>query len=255
MFSGNFFGNFDLTLILLYGFWAFFFGLVVYLNREGKREGYPMVSDTTGAYDGEGWTGMPSPKTFILPHGAGTVQAPRPEMVHELPIGPVRWSGDPIDPLGDPMQLGLGPAAYAMRADKPHLAYDDELPSIVPLRVATDFYLSVDDPDPRGMTVMDADGVAAGTVTDVWVDRSEYLARFLEIETASGKHVLAPVPLVRVNETTGQVRIRTLLARHIAAAPTTASPNQITLREEDRIQAYFASGQLFAKPERSEPFL
>ena len=105
------------------------------------------------------------------------------------------------------------------------------------------------------MTVMDADGVAAGTVTDVWVDRSEYLARFLEIETASGKHVLAPVPLVRVNETTGQVRIRTLLARHIAAAPTTASPNQITLREEDRIQAYFASGQLFAKPERSEPFL
>ena len=109
MFSGNFFGNFDLTLILLYGFWAFFFSLVVYLNREGKREGYPMVTDTTGAYAGEGWTGMPSPKTFILPHGAGTVQAPRPEMVHELPIGPVRWSGDPIDPLGDPMQLGLGP--------------------------------------------------------------------------------------------------------------------------------------------------
>ncbi len=255
MFSGNVFGNFDLTLTLLYVFWAFFFGLVVYLNRESKREGYPMVTDTTGAYVGEGWTGMPSPKTFILPHGAGIVMAPKPEMIRELPIGPVRWSGDPIEPLGDPMQLGLCPAAYAMRADKPHLTYDDNLPSIQPLRVATAFYIAADDPDPRGFTVVDADGVVAGTVADVWVDRTEYLARFIEIATATGKHVLAPVPLVRVDEPGGRVKIKTLLAHHIAAAPTTALPDVVTLREEDRIAAYFASGQLFAKPERSEPFL
>ena len=255
MFSGNFFGHFDLTLCLLYAFWAFFFGLVVYLNRESKREGYPMVTDTTGEYVGEGWTGMPTPKTFILPHGMGTTQAPKPEMIRELPIGPVRWSGDPIEPMGDPMQLGLGPAAYAMRADKPHLTYDDHLPSIQPLRVAAGFYIASDDPDPRGFTVLDADGVAAGTVADVWVDRTEYLARFIEITTPMGRHVLAPVPLVRVDEAARQVKIRTLLARHIAAAPITALPDQITLREEDRIAAYFASGQLFAKPERSEPFL
>lgn len=255
MFSGNFFGHFDLTLVLLYCFWAFFAGLVVYLNRESKREGYPMVSDTTGAYAGEGWTGMPSPKTFILPHGAGTTQAPKPELVTELPIGPVRWSGDPIEPLGDPMVLGLGPAAYAMRSDHPHLAYDDNLPSIVPLRVATAFWIAQDDPDPRGMGVLDADGMRAGTVTDVWVDRVEYLARFIEIDPGNGRRVLAPVPLVRVDEAADVVKITTLLARHIAAAPTTLLPDQITLREEDRIAAYFASGQLFAKPERSEPFL
>jgi len=214
-----------------------------------------MVTDTTGAVVGEGWTGMPSPKTFILPHGMGTVQAPKPEPIRELPIGPVRGNGDPIDPLGDPMQLGLGPAAYAMRADKPHLCYDDDLPSIVPLRAAPLFHIAADDPDPRGMTVLDADGVVAGTVVDLWVDRAEYLLRFLEVETAMGRRVLAPAPLVRVDEELGQVKVRTLLARHFEAAPTTALPDQITLREEDQIQAYFASGQLYAKPERSEPFL
>ena len=255
MFSGNFLDHYDATLMLLYLFWLFFAGLVIYINRESKREGYPLVSDTTGAIVGEGWTGMPSPKTFILAHGHGTVLAPKPEPVQELPIGPVRWSGDPIEPLGDPMHLGLGPAAYAMRSDKPHLAWDDHMPSIQPLRVATAFWIAEEDPDPRGFAALDADGVAAGTVTDVWVDRSEYLARFVEIATPNGKRVLAPAPLVRVDEDARVIKIKTLLAHHIAAAPTTAMPDQITLREEDRIQAYFASGQLYAKPERSEPFL
>ena len=254
MFSGNFFGNFDLTLIALYAFWAFFFGLVVYLNRESKREGYPMVSAVTGRPVSDGWTGMPEPKTFILAHG-GTTTAPKPELPQELAIAPTRGEGDPIEPLGDPMQLGLGPAAYALRSDHPHLAYDDHLPSIVPLRVATGFYLAEDDPDPRGMTVMDADGEVAGSVVDVWVDRSEYLARFIEVETGMGKRVLAPMPLVRIDEERAQVKVQTLLARHFQTAPTTQHPDQITLREEDQIQAYFASGQLYAKPERSEPFL
>ncbi len=255
MFSGNFFGNFDLTLIALYAFWVFFFCLVVYLNRESKREGYPMVSALTGRPAGDGWTGMPDPKTFILPHGGGTVQAPAPEMPRDIAIAPMRNEGDPIEPMGDPMQLGLGPAAYALRSDHPHLCYDDHLPSIVPLRVAPGFYLASDDPDPRGMTVMDADGEVAGSVVDVWVDRAEYLARFIEVETGMGKRVLAPVPLVRIDEDAGQVKVKTLLAKHFQAAPTTQHPDQITLREEDQIQAYFASGQLYAKPERSEPFL
>jgi photosynthetic reaction center H subunit len=103
--------------------------------------------------------------------------------------------------------------------------------------------------------VLDADGEVAGTVVDVWVDRAEYLARFLEVQTPKGRRVLAPAPLVRVDETAGQVKVNTLLARHFEAAPVTKSAEQITLREEDQIQAYFASGQLYAKPERSEPCL
>jgi photosynthetic reaction center H subunit len=254
MFSGNFFLNFDISLIALYLFWAFFLGLVIYLNRESKREGYPLVSDVTGRVVDDGWTGMPSPKTFILPHG-GTVMAPRAEAPQVLPIHPTRGGGDPIEPMGDPMQLGLGPAAYAQRADHPHLCHDDHLPSIVPLRAAPGFYLAEDDPDPRGMTVLDADGEMAGTVIDVWVDRAEYLARFLEVQTPMGRRVLAPAPLVRIDEDAGTVKVQTLLARHFEAAPITKYLDQISLREEDQIQAYFASGQLFAKPERSEPFL
>ena len=38
----------DLPTILIYLFWFFFAGLVLYLHREGKREGYPLVSDRKG---------------------------------------------------------------------------------------------------------------------------------------------------------------------------------------------------------------
>ena len=37
--------NIDLASVLLYVFWAFFAGLIWYLHRENKREGYPLVSD------------------------------------------------------------------------------------------------------------------------------------------------------------------------------------------------------------------
>ncbi len=256
LFSGNLSGNFDLTLILLYVFWAFFFTLVFWLHREGKREGYPLISDVNGRVVGEGFPGMPPPKTFILKDGS-TVLAPKPEKQAELPVKAARMGGEPIEPLGDPMQLGLGPAAYPMRADKPHITADDHEPSIQPLRVAAakGFHISEDDPDPRGYTVLDADGEAVGQVADVWVDRSEYLARYIETELPSGKRVLLPAPLVRVDETARTVGVKTLLARHFAAAPTTAHPDIITLREEDRISAYVASGQLYAKPERAEPIL
>ena len=31
----------DIAQVVLYLFWIFFFGLIIYLHREGKREGYP----------------------------------------------------------------------------------------------------------------------------------------------------------------------------------------------------------------------
>jgi photosynthetic reaction center H subunit len=37
--------NIDLASIALYLFWAFFAGLIYYLHRENKREGYPLVAD------------------------------------------------------------------------------------------------------------------------------------------------------------------------------------------------------------------
>ncbi|MBV9775481.1 MAG: hypothetical protein JO143_00385 [Acetobacteraceae bacterium] len=32
----------DVAQMTLYGFWIFFFGLIIYLRREDKREGYPL---------------------------------------------------------------------------------------------------------------------------------------------------------------------------------------------------------------------
>ena len=35
----------DVAQILLYAFWIFFAGLLIYLRREDKREGYPLESE------------------------------------------------------------------------------------------------------------------------------------------------------------------------------------------------------------------
>jgi photosynthetic reaction center H subunit len=54
----------DLAQITLYAFWAFFAGLILYLRREDKREGYPLVSELLGQTDiavTEGFPDVPAP--------------------------------------------------------------------------------------------------------------------------------------------------------------------------------------------------
>jgi len=51
------------------------------------------------------------------------------------------------------------------------------------------------------------------------------------------------------------VQVKSILAEHFAAVPTTASPDQITLQEEDKVCAYYGGGHLYALPQRSEPLL
>ncbi len=52
----------DGAQIALYAFWLFFAGLIIFLRREDKREGYPLESP-----DGprEGWPKVPEKKTYI----------------------------------------------------------------------------------------------------------------------------------------------------------------------------------------------
>ena len=49
--------------------------------------------------------------------------------------------------------------------------------------------------------------------------------------------------------------VRSVLGAQFAHAPMLANPDQVTLREEDQIAAYFASGNLYAEPSRMEPLL
>jgi photosynthetic reaction center H subunit len=253
--KGSIVGSIDVAQVVLYTFWVFFIGLIIYLRREDKREGYPLVVDGGGKVQGEGWPSMPAPKTFRLPHG-GTVTVPNGKadgpVTKAEPIAP--WPGAPLEPTGNPMVDAVGPGSYAMRANEPDLTVEGE-DKIVPLRVAKDFSVCDRDPDPRGMPVIAADGVVAGTVREVWVDRSEALIRYLEVEIRGGDRVLLPWAFSNVDTLQKRVHVASILASQFARVPTTASQSRITLREEDRICAYYGSGHLYATPARTEPLL
>lgn len=257
--AGTYLTSIDLATVAIYSFWVFFAGLVLYLNRESKREGYPLVTPGKPRQVNIGLPpGLPSPKVFRLANGS-TVMAPKFEAERDIAaISYDRSEGSPIIPTGDPMIDGVGPAAYALRANHPALLHDDGTPAIVPLRIAPGFGVDGGDPDPRGFDVLDADGEVAGNCVDVWLDKSEMIFRYIEVSVATGlgsRTMLIPVPLIRVDGERRVVKVKTLLAKHFAQAPTLSYRDSITLREEDQVAAYVASGQLYAKPERSEPCL
>ena len=253
--KGSIVGSIDLAQVVLYTFFVFFFSLIFYLRREDKREGYPLVTDRMGTVQGVGFPSMPAPKLFRLPHG-GVAMAPsgraEPAVTQAVPIGP--WPGAPLEPTGNPMLDAVGPASYALRADEPDLTFDGR-DKLVPLRADAAYFLAARDPDPRGMPVVGADGAVAGTVCDVWVDRSEVIMRYLEVQLPGGRQVLLPVNISRINKRRGFVKVGAILASQFADVPALKSPDRVTLLEEDRICGYYGGGYLYAVAARTEPLL
>ena len=101
-----------------------------------------------------------------------------------------------------------------------------------------------------------ADGLVAGTVREMWVDRAEVLFRYLEVEVpmpGGSRHVLLPVNFSRITHT--QVTVRSILASQFAQVPATRHPDAVTLLEEDKIMGYYGGGTLYATHERQEPLL
>ncbi|HEX2942424.1 MAG TPA: photosynthetic reaction center subunit H [Rhodopila sp.] len=247
-------GYIDVAQVALYAFWLFFAGLVFYLRREDKREGYPLVTERPG-YTLAGFPVPPSPKTFLLADGR-TVLAPRPEETEPafqaVPVA--RFPGAPQHPVGNPMLSAAGPAAYALRDAKPDILQEFNSDRIVPLRVATAYHVDEEGPNPIGQEVIAADGVTAGTVVDLWIDLAESSVMYLEVEVTGGRRVLVPKPLVRV-VTSGVAFVESVLASQFADAPVPANPDRVTLREEDQIQAYFSSGHMYATADRMGPLL
>ena len=248
----------DLAQVVLYIFWLFFSALILYLVRENKREGYPLVADVADRSYGAwiGWPDLPKPKTYILPHG-GTVTVPKSTQdartINLTPSAP--FPGAPLEPTGNPLIDGVGPASYAERADVPDLTLEGD-PKIVPLRVAPDFSVASRDPDPRGMAVIGTDGRIAGTVTDAWVDKSEYIFRYFEMEVGeAGRHILLPVTFCRVDAGNRQIRVKAITAAQFADVPGLANPDQVTFLEEDKICGYYGGGYLYATPDRAEPLI
>jgi len=252
----GFTAHIDLAQIMLYMFWAFFAGLIYYLHRENKREGYPLVTDNGRRGIVQGFPAIPPPRTYLLPDGT-TQTAPRAEkderVLKASPSAP--WAGSPLAPTGDGMVDGVGPAAWTERLDVPDKTAVGTN-RILPLRIAMEFHIDERDPDPRGMTVYGADGQAGGKVTDVWVDLSESLIRYLEVELAeSAGNVLLPINFTRFDKSRNLIDVAAICTEHFARVPRLRSPNEITRREEDRICGYYGGGTLYATPQRSEPLL
>lgn len=237
-----FFGNFDLALVSLYLFWIFFAGLVIYLQRENQREGYPLENDD-GTPAGSLWS-TPAPKTFSLPHG-GEVEAPSgTREQREFALARTSEGGGfPFAPTGDPMADGVGPASYSERRDEPELDGHGN-PKIRPMAAVGDFAVAAGR-DPRGLPVRSNDRRTAGTVSDMWVDVPEQLVRYLEIALDDGSKRLIPMPMARIRA--DRVEVRALDADRFAEVPQTKSPDRVTKLEEDRISGFYGGGTLYAQ--------
>lgn len=249
---------FDVAQITLYAFWIFFAGLIFYLRSEDKREGYPLITDAKRRIRVQGFPPIPSPKTFLLADGS-SVLSPRVEPPEVVGVrSTANWPGAPFAPTGNPMLDGVGPASYSrLLPDVPDHSFDDGLPKIVPLRTEPTFFLATEDPDPRGMRVVGADNVEAGTVVDIWLDRSEVVIRYVEVELSSppGTRRLVPMNYVQIRQQQRQIRVRSILSTQFATIPALQHPETITMLEEDKVMAYFGGGTLYATPARQEPLI
>ena len=77
MHNFEFAGAIDVTDVILIAFVLFFSGLVIYLRREDRREGYPLEDDVTGRLESAGGLFFTAqPKTFHLANGDGTLTKP-----------------------------------------------------------------------------------------------------------------------------------------------------------------------------------
>jgi photosynthetic reaction center H subunit len=162
-------------------------------------------------------------------------------------------AGSPLEPVGDPMLSGVGSASFAQRADTPELMRDGT-DLIVPMRLATGFAVSAG-PDPRGWAVVATDGVAAGRVKELWVDRADVMVRYLEVELegeAVGTRLL-PITMLRI--TRERVEVASLKAEHFAKVPSLKDPDRVTPLEEDQICAFYSSGRRYAEPKRLGPVI
>jgi photosynthetic reaction center H subunit len=228
----------DFASIAIIAFFGFFVGLIFYLRREDRREGFPLEADDSGRLQSEGG---------FLFHGNRDRRVPSAKRTSVVP-------GSPSDPVGNPMTAGVGPGSYAERAKVPDLTAHGD-PRIVPLRAAPDFAVASGDQDPRGFAVLGTDGARAGSIKDLWVDRGESMVRYLEVELASGQIALLPITMALINKRHKSVNVDAITAAQFVDVPKLEKPDQITFDEEERVAAYYGAGFLYATPARLEPLL
>ena len=255
MTDGNIVGSIDVAEIALTLFFLFFVGLIFWLRREDRREGYPLEDEIGGHVEMPGGPLQDAePKTFRLPFDRGTKSVPNFRDREPVDIAAQRMEfngGSPYVPTGNPLVDGIGPAAYAKREAYPDLDAHGA-PRIVPMSsdesiTVLSSFLST---NPLGMPVIAADGKVAGKVSDLWVDRAESIVRYLAVDTGT-RTVLAPMAMARIWG--GKVHLDAINAADYEAVPAVTGTGEITRYEEERIVAYFGGGYLYANADRQEP--
>jgi len=249
---GSFTPLIDLAQVLVYVFFGLFGALVLYLRREDKREGYPLEEE--GPYGPNhaivGYPAAPPPKTFALIGGGSVTHPQHYDESHARGVRRALHPGAPLYPEGEPLLAGVGPGAWALRRDEPFQMLDGS-PQVAPLRSATDYAIANLPMDPRGRRLSGLDMLDAGEIVDVWIDKASKIVRYLEVELYNGAgRRLAPIFYARIDPNERGVALDCVKASQLALAPTLKNPDIITAREEDRINAFFAGGDLYALPSR-----
>lgn len=253
--KGEITSYFDVAQVAIWLFWILFTVLIFWIRREDRREGYPLFSEPSNTFKSDDFFFIPPPKVFRLP-GGGVAKAPSgtPDRREPNATKVAPWPGAPLEPRGDPMLANVGPGSYAERANVPDHMLDGR-PKIVPLRVAKNFACEERDGNPTGYRVIGADGGDGGAITDVWVDQSETIIRYLEMTTGGNRRALIPMTFARINKLRGEVVVKAILASQFANVPALANPDQITMLEEEKVCAYYGAGTLYATPQRAEALL
>jgi len=258
-------GYLDVAQMVLYGFWLFFALLLVYLFAENRREGYPLEDDVTGAYSNDNLF-LPKPRTYILPHGHGVRLFPDPLNRDTRPVAATRTSVNPgssLVPTGDPMVDGVGPGAWAERPDYPD-ADPHGTPAVQPMSKVPHFAIAPADLNPLGIDVIGTDGIAVGQVTDIWVDVMESYIRYYEVALADGTTRLLPMHFAKLRRKDRvplregaryEFYVHAITSAQFENVPTIKRKGSITMLEEERVQAYYGGGMLYALPHRTEPLL
>ena len=70
---------------------------------------------------------------------------------------------------------------------------------------------------------------------------------------AAGGSKMVPFGFADIDKEKSQIKVNALYSHQFANVPGLASPDQITMLEEDKIVGYFGGGLLFADEKRGEP--
>ena len=247
--TGVYTSQIDLAQVLIVAFVLFWFGLVWYIRREDKREGYPLEESIPTLRHGiVGWPDAPAPKLYTRLEG-GVVALPQEYERRELRAQPRELHpGAPLYPVGEPLLAGIGPGAYTLRRDEPFVLMDGR-PQLQPLRKTPHLVCVDPDLDPRGQRALGVDFADAGICVDVWWDDESKIPRYLEVELNEGAgRRLVPIFYCSLRTKASAFRCDAVTGAQFKLAPMIRRPDVITAREEDRVNGFWAGGHLYSAP-------